>query len=214
MKFITFRRYWLDRLLAETDFNGRVLDIGGTKINKRGGFRPALEKVQSWEYLNINEKTCPDYLCSSDKVPVDDETFDVIVITEVLEHLERPEDTLNEAFRILRKKGRLIASMPFLYKIHPDPFDFQRWTPDKIRLEFTKTGFELIQIRTMGGFFAVVYDLTHAFLVDKDGKLPFMRKIIHKFFMPFLAMIFRRLDNYFNSVHGAITTGFYIVAAK
>jgi predicted SAM-dependent methyltransferase len=214
MKFITFRRYWLDSLLAETEFSGCVLDIGGTKINKRGSFHPPLQKVSSWKYLNIDEKTCPDYLCSSDKVPVNDETFDTVVITEVLEHLERPEDTLNEIFRILRKKGRLIASMPFLYKIHSDPFDFQRWTPEKIRLEFAKAGFELIQIRTMGGFFAVVYDLTHAFLVDEDGKMSFMRRIIHKFLMPFLAMIFRRLDSYFSSIHGKITTGFYIVADK
>ena len=214
MKFITFRRYWLDRLLAETDFEGKVLDVGGTRVNKRGNFRPPVEKVQKWEYLNIDEKTCPDYLCASDKIPVDDETFDMIVITEVLEHLERPQDTLKEAFRVLKKQGRLIASVPFLYPVHPDPFDFQRWTQEKIRLEFDKAGFKEIQIRTMGGFFAVVYDLMHSFLVEEDGKLFFIRKVIYKILMPLSAVIYRGLDNYFATIHNKITTGFYVTAVK
>jgi hypothetical protein len=54
---LTFRRYYVDTLLSATDFSGRVLDIGGKKEKKRGQFRPHLDQVEKWEYLNINPET-------------------------------------------------------------------------------------------------------------------------------------------------------------
>lgn len=105
MKFLTFRRYWLDKLFAKTKFHGKVLDIGGKKGNKRGHFRPPLDKVESWEYLNIDSATNPDYLCSSDSIPVNNEMFDTVLLIEVLEHLKNPEVTLAEVSRVLKKRG-------------------------------------------------------------------------------------------------------------
>jgi len=109
---ITFRRHYLDKFLSGTRFYGRVLDIGGKKENKRGQFRPPLDKVENWEYLNIDETTNPDYFCSAESIPVKDETFDMVLMTEVLEHLEHPELVLAEAHRVLKKKGVLVATMP------------------------------------------------------------------------------------------------------
>ncbi len=51
---ITFTRHYLDQFLMETNFFGKVLDIGGKKENKRGKFVPPIEKVESWEYLNTD----------------------------------------------------------------------------------------------------------------------------------------------------------------
>lgn len=215
MKFLTFRRYWLDQLLSETHFYGKVLDIGGKKENKRGQFRPPLEKVTSWEYLNIDETTSPDYLCSCDAIPVDDETFDVVLIADVLEHLEKPEVTLAEALRILKKGGRLVATIPFLYPIHPDPYDFQRWTPTKIELEFRKAGFDVTQLKFMGGFLAVAYDLFHVFLgTGSSNRQTLKIRVINSLVMPVLAKVFMWLDKHFIHKSKTITTGFYIIAIK
>lgn len=214
MKHISFRRYWLDKFLAETDFTGKVLDVGGAKVNKRGCFRPDLDKVQSWEYLNIDEKTCPDFLCSSENIPVQNSSYDVVLITEVLEHLEYPEQTLKEAFRVLKDGGKLILSMPFLYPVHAHPFDYQRWTPEKIKLELTKIGFAGIQIKAMGGFFAVLYDLSCAFLNDDNCRFSLGRRIIRKFIMPAFIYIYRVFDKWLEPANQKITTGFYVLAVK
>jgi hypothetical protein len=80
MSFITFRRHYLDEFLYKTKFCGRVLDVGGKKDNKRGLFRPPLDDVESWEYLNIDEATNPDYSCSADDIPVDNENFDIVML--------------------------------------------------------------------------------------------------------------------------------------
>jgi len=82
-KISTFRRHYLDIMLSQFLFYGKVLDIGGKKINKRGFFRP-LENIESWEYVNIDKTTNPDYLCSVDSICVENNSFDNIVLTEVL----------------------------------------------------------------------------------------------------------------------------------
>ena len=140
---ISFRRHYLDQFLKQTSFHGKVLDIGGKKEGRRGNFRPPLKDVESWEYLNSNPSTNPDYNCDAEKIPVVSNSYDMVVMTEVLEHLAQPSLVLKECARILRNNGALVVTIPFLYPIHSDPQDFQRWTPEKIRLEFELAGFIL-----------------------------------------------------------------------
>lgn len=205
MSFITFRRHHLDELLNTIAFSGKVLDIGGKKDNKRGKFRPPLDTVSSWEYLNIDKDTDPDYVCSADNIPVESETFDMILLCEVLEHLEKPFDVLVEAHRVLKKDGQIIISMPFLNAIHADPYDFQRWTDVKLRLELENSGFQAINIMPMGSLFAVIYDLLYVSTSNK-----FVRKLI---LYP-LSFLFKLFDRMMESRALKINTGYFIDAKK
>jgi len=45
-------------------------------------------------------------------LPFDDESFDVVVCSEVLEHLFEPQLAVAEAMRVLRPNGRLILTVP------------------------------------------------------------------------------------------------------
>jgi len=212
---LTLRRYYLDKKLLNASFIGKVLDIGGKKKNKRGKFRPPLDKVELWEYLNIDKTTDPDYCCSADNVPVPDNTFDVILLTEVIEHLQMPEQVLSESFRILKPGGKIIATIPFLYPIHADPYDFQRWTPEKIQMEFTKVGFKEINITSMGSLFAVIYDLLYVATGNASRNRNSLKiKLLRKVVMPFLAKIFMFLDKRYEYKGKWITTGFYVEAKK
>jgi ubiquinone/menaquinone biosynthesis C-methylase UbiE len=202
-------------LLSETPFHGRVLDIGGKKENKKGRFCPPLDKVVSWEYVNIDTNSNPDYVCSAESLIINDKTFDVVLMAEVLEHLEKPQDALAEASRVLKKGGQLVCTMPFMYPIHADPYDFQRWTPKKIEMDFNKAGFTVVRLEHMGGFFAVVYDLFHVALKDASkNSRAFKNRVIDKCFMPVIGRIFAWLDRCYIYKSKTITTGFYIVATK
>lgn len=205
--FVSFRRYYLDKMLFSTCFYGRVLDIGGKKENKRGNFRPPLDNVESWEYCNIDASTKPDYNCSAEDIPVDDEAFDIVLMTEVLEHLENPEIVLQECKRILKIGGQMILTMPFLYPIHADPYDFQRWTPEKIKNVLKNTGFDIENIIFMGGFIAVVLDI-----VLLNLKTSFASKIVRRIIV-YISPLLVWLDFRMNTAEG-ITTGFYISAKK
>ncbi|WED26875.1 class I SAM-dependent methyltransferase [Vibrio sp. DW001] len=215
MSFITFRRYYLDRVLLKTNFFGKVLDLGGKKDNKRGKFRPPLSQVESWEYLNIDETTNPDYCCSAENVPVDNESFDVVLMAEVLEHLENPSSVLKEAHRILRRDGKLVATMPFMYALHADPYDFQRWTNVKIKIELEKAGFVDVKIETMGSVFSVIYDFIY-FSINTISKNrnALKNKLARKIIMPVLSRLFLLLDEKYMYKSNSITTGYYIEAKK
>ena len=53
----------------------------------------------------------------SDDLPFRDATFDVVVCSEVLEHLFSPEQVLDECHRLLRTRGVLICTIPNLYSL-------------------------------------------------------------------------------------------------
>jgi len=213
--FLTFRRYHLDNILSSHKWRGKVLDIGGKKENKRGRFRPPLDSVESWEYVNIDPATTPDYLCSADAIPVADETFDMVLMTEVLEHLESPMEALTEAHRILKQGGHFVITMPFLYGVHADPYDFQRWTADKLRKELEDVGFAVDRLEPMGGLFAVFYDLLYLSLGMASKKRDAIKnRIARRLFMPVIGRIFFFLDDRFAYKSRWITTGWFCVVRK
>jgi SAM-dependent methyltransferase len=51
------------------------------------------------------------------RLPFDDDSFDVVVVGEVLEHLRLPEQLLAEARRLLRSGGVLVGSVPNNYRL-------------------------------------------------------------------------------------------------
>ena len=65
---------------------------------------------------------------SSGRVPLSDVSVDVVLSTQVLEHVADPSGYLQEAHRVLRPGGRLILSTHGYWKFHPDPNDYCRWT--------------------------------------------------------------------------------------
>ena len=70
-----------------------------------------------------------------------DGTFDVILSTQVLEHVEEPQAYLKDCYRLLKYGGRLILSTHGSYEDHSCPHDFQRWTVDGLRRDMAKAGF-------------------------------------------------------------------------
>jgi len=97
-----------------------VLDLGGKKVGKRGSFMPPIESVKSWEYLNSDASTKPDYCCSADVIPLESGSIDTIIMTEVLEYLPNPKAVFIEMFRVLSRSGHVLFSVPFLHPVHGD----------------------------------------------------------------------------------------------
>ena len=49
------------------------------------------------------------------RFPFEDDFFDVVVCSEILEHLFSPEKVLEECYRVLKSSGTLIVTVPNLY---------------------------------------------------------------------------------------------------
>jgi SAM-dependent methyltransferase len=86
-----------------------------------------------------------------DRLPFPEHTFDIVLCTEVLEHIEDSERTTAELFRVLVPGGVLLVSTPFLYPVHEAPWDFRRLTHFGLRNLLSRHGFEVRSIAAKGG---------------------------------------------------------------
>lgn len=154
-------RIYLDRFLERTatKLSGDVLDVGGRRVNRKGKFTPPHQGIKTWRYLNIDCEAEPDILCDAEEIPLPAGSVGGVMLSEVLEHLERPEKVLRELARILVPGGHGIITMPFMYPLHADPYDFQRWTQEKLRRELVDAGFEVVSIEALGGPVSAIHTL-------------------------------------------------------
>jgi len=213
----TCRRRLLDRALQEVVglMRGRVLDIGGKKHNKRGDFRPPVNHVESWEYVNCDPATEPDYCCDAAKVPLEDSSIDTVVITEVLEYLEQPEVVLAEIYRLLKTDGVCILSVPFLHPVHGDAeIDRQRWTAVKLEQACQKAGFEEIRIEPMGSIWSVLHDIFHVWLgYARPNPNRFYLKVLRKM-LHVATPFYLWLDKKIAVSKKHINTGYFVVLTR
>jgi 2-polyprenyl-3-methyl-5-hydroxy-6-metoxy-1,4-benzoquinol methylase len=56
---------------------------------------------------------------TSDMLPLADQTFDCVLLSEVIEHLESPQLTIRETARVLRPGGRLLVTTPNYRSLWP-----------------------------------------------------------------------------------------------
>ena len=211
----TKHRFYIDKFLNSQKkyMQGAILDIGGKKDNKRGNFAPPYNLVKSWKFLNNDKSTNPDYYSNAEIIPLGDLTVDGFLMCELLEHLENPEKVLSEAHRVLKKGGKGWITMPFLYQIHPDPKDYQRWTKYKLEQTLKSIGFSKIHIEPMGGVISIILDLWYAILERTENKKKVIykfSKILFKFFSIFLWPFEKKLSFYSKWM----TTGWSIVVEK
>ena len=82
-------------------------------------------------------------------LPLPDETYDMVLSSQVLEHVEDPQSYLREAMRVLKRNGRLVITTHGTFEDHACPFDFRRWTDAGLLLELENVGFKVSQILKM-----------------------------------------------------------------
>lgn len=92
------------------------------------------------ETLDIDPKAAATYtvdLCDDNTNTIPDETFDVIICTEVLEHVNNPFDAVREMHRLLKPGGRIYISTPYNFRIHGPLPDNWRFTEYGLRVLFS-----------------------------------------------------------------------------
>jgi SAM-dependent methyltransferase len=147
----------LKSVIAEFAF-GDVFDIGcGNKpYNKLfDGL------IQSYKGCDIVQSSLNkvDIICEATSIPLEDQLFDTIITTQVMEHLDNPEQMLKEANRLLKNGGHLIISIPFCWELHEEPYDFFRYSKYGLKALLERNGFETIIIKANGGKWAAITQL-------------------------------------------------------
>ncbi|MCK4738571.1 MAG: class I SAM-dependent methyltransferase [Deltaproteobacteria bacterium] len=105
-----------------------------------------------WDYTNL------DVLANLLQLPFEDNTFDAVLCTQVLEHINLPGDFVKELYRILKPGGKLYLSAPQGFKEHQTPHDYFRYTSFGLRFLFEEAGFKVEYVKPFGGFFFFLGD--------------------------------------------------------
>lgn len=92
-------------------------------------------------------------------VPLSDGQFDLVLSTQVLEHVEDPVGYLDECHRLLKPGGSLVLSTHGVMYYHRDPEDYWRWTSAGLRKILTERGFEVMEMRGVLGLAAAAVQI-------------------------------------------------------
>lgn len=116
-----YRNWWLYPRLAR-HLSGRVLDVG-CGIGDMLRFRPNTVGVDinpeaiTW----CRKKGLDAYPMEQDRLPFECESFDGVILDNVLEHIASPKPLLTEVRRVLKPSGRLLAGVPGPKGYRSDP---------------------------------------------------------------------------------------------
>lgn len=75
--------------------------------------------------------------------------FDIIVCTEVLEHVIHLDFTIKEMKRVLKKNGLIFVTTPFVWPEHEIPYDFRRFTSYGIKKLFLENNFKILESKKL-----------------------------------------------------------------
>lgn len=133
---------------------GRVIDMGcGTSPYKEDIVKVADQYIGIDWANSLHDQSSVDIIANlCEPLPIVDCCADTIVSFQVMEHLKEPGKFLLEVFRILKKDGKILITVPFMWHVHEEPYDYFRYTCHGLKYLFDKVGFQDIAITENTGF--------------------------------------------------------------
>lgn len=135
----------LEQFLKKYATSARTLDIGS-------GDRPYRHLFPNSCAVDAQERPgVPlDYVADAhDLSVIPSQSFDVVLCTEVLEHLHTPHRAIAEFRRVLKPQGLLLLSTRFIYPLHETPIDYFRFT--KYGLQHLLRDFHILELQEEAG---------------------------------------------------------------
>jgi SAM-dependent methyltransferase len=134
--------------------SGRMLDFGC-------GNKPYQDLFYVREYIGMDIENIAhdhsnenvDVFYDGKHIPFDDSSFDSVFATEVFEHVFNLDEILSEINRVMKKDGRLLITLPFVWYQHEKPNDFARYTEFGISHLLRKHNFEIMIHEKSSSFF-------------------------------------------------------------
>ena len=130
---------------AKTFFEHKIKELAKCEnvvdIGAGSGFQKELSSFKhlfgtNYRSLDYNAQDKPDIVGDAHDLPFKDGELDGVISISVLEHLHNPILAVSEIKRVLRKGGKFLAYVPFLFPYHAKEGtynDYYRFAPDAVR---------------------------------------------------------------------------------
>ncbi|GAB1446101.1 hypothetical protein MASR2M41_18520 [Flammeovirgaceae bacterium] len=95
-------------------------------------------------------------------LPFQNDEFDALLTTQVLEHTACIVETVSEIRRVVKHNGLIFISAPLTYPEHEPPYDYFRFT--RYGLQHLFHEFEIVSVTGSGGFLSTMCKLSNVFI--------------------------------------------------
>lgn len=220
------RKEWLEKTLKLIPSGLRLLDAGaGELANKK--FCKHLDYVSqdfcqydgigdskglqhgSWDTKKI------DIVGDIADIAEDDESFDIILCTEVLEHLPDPIKALEEFQRLIKKGGILILTAPFCSLTHFAPYHYSTgFNRYFYEYHLGHLGFKIEEVTTNGNFFEYLGQEVRRIpsMADKYASQKASR--IERLAMRIILRMLKRFSSNDSTSDEVLCFGYHVIAKK
>jgi ubiquinone/menaquinone biosynthesis C-methylase UbiE len=166
-------------------------------------------QTQNWDNSKL------DIVSDIASIPVEGNSFDNILCTEVFEHIPHPIEAINEFYRILKPGGRLVLTAPFCSLTHFAPYHFYSGFNSYFYKKWlNEFGFEIKELTHNGNYFEyLAQELRYAVDVADNYagvKMTLKEKLAQRIMLSFLQKSSAR-DTSSNEI---LSFGLHVIAHK
>ena len=204
----TLRKYSFLRILQileakKHQVNGLILDVGGNDYSHNiSNYFDGDFKIQFADKFPKNDDVIK---LDLEKDTTINQTYNFVCLMNVLEHIKNYRNVIQLCKNSLSENGKLIGSVPFIFKIHYSPKDYFRYSEQLLYEELKSSGFNNIIIKPLGlGLFTNFYSS----FCDYTNRIPLLNV--------FIVIIFILLDKIFfflsNKYIKSYPIGYFFIA--
>lgn len=196
----------LAKVLEKISDETLAINIGAGETR----LHPQIKNIDIFDGPNI------DYVAKAEELPFSDESVDIIISQETLEHVIDPFRSITEIYRVLKKEGLVYLQLPFIIGYHPGPHDFWRFSLEGIQALCERSGLQCVEVGFSVGSATGFYRISvEFFAILTSGPL-------EKLYIPSKALFsvlffpIKWLDSWtaFSKQNDRIAGGYYVIARK
>ena len=122
-------------------YKGNVLDVGCGQSPYKFLLNAAETKyfgvdIVDAEKFDYNNTDITPF--NGEDIPFENEKFDAVICTEVLEHVQQYQKLIDEMNRVMKPGATGIVTIPWSARFHYAPYDYFRYTPSSLKTMFSK----------------------------------------------------------------------------
>ena len=217
---------WLEKTLKKIPKDSKILDAGAgeqqlkkfcSHLNYVSQDFAQYDGTGDSKGLQVGkwDQTQLDIVSDIISIPEPDGSFDVILCTEVFEHLPEPILAIKELSRLLRPDGHLILTAPFCSLTHFSPYHFYTgFNRYFYETNLLAHGFKIIELESNGNFFE--------YLAQEIRRIPYVANIytrnkltiLEKLALKIILKMLEKFSKYDKGSEELLHFGCHILAVK
>lgn len=219
------RKNWVEKTLKSLPKGLKIIDVGAGECQYKVHCEHLEYVSQDFnEYNGIGDSnglqtgkwdiSRIDIVSDITMIPVETGSFDVVLCTEVLEHVPDPVSALNEMNRILKNNGLIIITAPFCSLTHFAPYHFcDGFNKYFYDYHLKRLGYNIIEMTPNGDYYDYLTQELYR-LPNVVKKYSFRKTLLIKIISWVLIKILNTKKYKKNNSNELACFGYHVIAKK